>query len=224
MEKEKAKGLKDDSQMSQNLLDRLKKNRTAIVVTCIVAIAVIVGIFIYFFISTRNSQKADEQAGKAEVELMREQAGDSLAHARRIDALKEAAKLGHKSGERAKVELGILLYDDGNYQEALEYLKDADVDDEVVAAGVYTRMGDCYVNLDQVDNGLESFDKAIKKADKNPVVVPFVLMKKANVYRSQQNYEKEYETLKKVVDEYPAYGQSRDVRKRYERAKAAAGK
>lgn len=87
-------------------------------------------------------------------------------------------------------------------------------------------MGDCYVNLKQYPEALKAYDKAVSKADKNPSIVPVVLIKKANVYRAEKNYEGEYNALKTIVDEYPQFIQQSqtDIRKYYERAKAAAGK
>ncbi len=54
----------------------------------------------------------------------------------------EAAKAGYKSGNRAKVEMGIRLFNDGKYEEAIKYLDDADIKDDIVAAGVYSLKGD----------------------------------------------------------------------------------
>ena len=56
--------------------------------------------------------------------------------------------------------------------------------------------------------------------------MPLFLIKKANVYRAQGNYEAEYKAYKTIVDEYPQYNAQSafDVNKYMERAKAAAGK
>ena len=123
-------------------------------------------------------------------------------------------------------EAGIRLYQQGKYQEALDYLKDASVDDNIVAAGVYTLEGDCYVNLKQYPEALKAFDKAVSKADKNPSIVPLVLIKKANVLRAEKDYAAEAEALCTIVEQYPQFMQTSqvDVRKLYERAKASAGK
>ena len=45
-------------------------------------------------------------------------ANDSIA----MTLYADAAKAGYKSGNRAKAELGIRLYQEGKYAEALEYL------------------------------------------------------------------------------------------------------
>ena len=206
-----------DSPEMQALIERAKNNRSTIVMVCIVVVLIIFGLILYFFIANSNSAKADEAASRADAAL-----NDSIS----LALYQEAAELGHKSGNRSSAMVAIKLYQQGKYQEALDYLKKTSVDDKVVAAGVYARMGDCYVNLEQYPEALKAYDKAIAKADKNPQIVPLMLIKKANVYRAEKNYNAEYETLKDLVDNYPQFVMSSqiDVRKYYERAKVSAGK
>ncbi|MDE5631225.1 MAG: hypothetical protein K2I54_00190, partial [Muribaculaceae bacterium] len=109
------------------------------------------------------------------------------------------------------------------YEEALKYLDDASLDDEIAAAGVYTLQGDCHVNLDQLDQALKCYNKAISKADKNPEIVPFVLIKEANIYRAQEKYADEAKAYKTILDDYPTYVATTrvDIKKYYERALAS---
>lgn len=202
---------------AQDILARAKANSKRILVLSVFVLAVIAAILIWFFVAKAGSAKADEAVGRADVAP-----NDSVA----LVLYKEAAQKGYKSGNRAKVEAGIRLYQQGKYQEALDYLKDASVDDNIVAAGVYTLEGDCYVNLKQYPEALKAFDKAVSKAGKNPSIVPLVLIKKANVLRAEKNYEGEAEALRTIVEQYPQFMQTSqvDVRKLYERAKASAGK
>lgn len=183
-------------------------------------LVVLVGVMLWFFISQRNSAKADEAIGRADAAMAAGQ--DSVA----LVMYQEAADLGHRSGNRAKVEAAILLYQKKQYEEALTYLKDASLKDKIVASGAYTLEGDCYVNLKQYPEALKAYDKAVKAADENPAIVPVILVKKANVYRAMADFEGEYNTYKEIADEYPTFQNTNnfDVRKYLERAKAAAGK
>jgi tetratricopeptide (TPR) repeat protein len=124
------------------------------------------------------------------------------------------------------VEVAIRLYNDGKYEEAIKYLDDASIDDEIVASGVYSLKGDCYVNLKKNDEALKCFKKAISVADENPSIVPLLLIKEANVYRAQGNFDDEFKAYETLINDYPQYVQSSqtDIRKYYERAKASAGK
>jgi tetratricopeptide (TPR) repeat protein len=201
-----------------DLVSSLKANKKAIVGLSVAAVVIIAVAFIWFFVAQSNAKKADEAIALAD-----NAANDSIA----LVLYKDAATMGSKSGNRAKVEVAMRLYQDGKYEEALTYLKDASIDDNIVAAGVHSLTGDCYVNLNKIEDALTAYGKAIKAADENPTIVPLILFKEANIYRSQNNFEAEYEALKQIVDDYPEYilsNQSVDIRKYYERAKAAAGK
>lgn len=195
----------------------VKVNKKAIVTASIIVLALVVIGLIWYFMSANASHKADEAIALADVEL-----NDSVALQRYMDA----AKLGHKSGNRAKLEAAMRLYQKGEYQQALLYLEDASVSSDIVEAGKYTLMGDCYVNLDNYDKALSCYDKAISASDNNPQIVPFVLVKKANIYRAQGKYADEYAAYEKIVNNYPEYAKNLnfDIRKYAERARVAAGK
>lgn len=206
-----------DSPQMQALLERAKNNRSTIIMICIIVVLIIFGLILYFYIANSNSAKADEAVSRADMEM-----NDSIS----LVLYQEAAGMGHKSGNRASAMAAIELYRQGKYEDALKYLKDTNLKDEVAASGVYMLTGDCYVNLQQYPEALKAYDKAISKADKNPLLVPVALIKKANIYRAEKNYEAEYEALKTVVEKYPQFAatSSIDIRKNYERAKASAGK
>lgn len=194
-----------------------KVNKKAIITVAAIVLAIVVIGLIWYFISSSASKKADEAIALADTEM-----NDSIALTRYM----EAAALGTKSGNRAKLEAAIRLYQKGDYQKAISYLEDASTDSKVVEAGKYTLLGDCYVNLDNYDKALSAYDKAISTADNNPQVVPFVLVKKANIYRAQGKYSEEYDAYKTIFDKYPEYANnlSFDIRKYAERARVAAGK
>ncbi len=79
------------------------------------------------------------------------------------------------------------------------------------------------MNLDQYDQALKCYAKAISKADKNPEIVPFILIKEANIYRAQEKYADEAEAYKTILDDYPTYVATTrvDIKKYYERALAS---
>jgi tetratricopeptide (TPR) repeat protein len=196
---------------------KLLNNKKLIYGASIAVVAIVIIAFAWFFIAQSGSRNADEMIAKADMEQ-----NDSIA----FNLYKQAAEAGYKSGNRAKVEVAIRLYNNGKYEDAIKYLDDASISDNIVAAGVYSLKGDCYVNLKKNDEAIKCFNKAISKADENPDIVPLVLIKLANVYRAENKFDDEFEAYDKLINEYPQYVQSAqtDIRKYYERAKAAAGK
>ncbi len=199
---------------SEEILAKARANKKTIMWCLIIAAVCVVGMLAYILVAQNGSRKADELIAKADAEQ-----NDSIA----LNLYAKAADAGYKSGNRAKAEMGIRLYNDGKYQEALEYLNDCSLDDEIAEAGIETLKGDCYVNLDQLDKALGAYKSAISEADENPEIVPFVLIKMANIYRAQGNFEAEARAYKEIIDEYPSYTSSTriDIRKYYERALAS---
>lgn len=199
---------------AEGFLEKAKKNKKALVACSLVIIACIVGALIWVMVAQAGSRKADEAIAKADAA-----ANDSVATA----LYSQVAEMGYKSGNRAKAEMAIRLYRQEKYEEALKYLDDCSLDDKIAAPGVYVLAGDCHVNLGQLDQALKSYSKAISAADKNPEIVPFVLIKEANIYRSQGNFKAEANAYKEIIDEYPSYVNNTriDIKKYYERALAS---
>ena len=180
------------------LLAKAQANKGKLAGALIFCIVVVVAALAWFFINQSGNKKAAELAGKADVEM-----NDSIA----MQLYQQAAEAGHKNGNRAKLEVAIRYYGQEKYEELLK--------------------GDCLVNLDRLDEAVKAYKNAISEADENPDIVPFALIKLANVYRAQGNYKAEYEAYKTILDEYPSYqyaqGQQTDIRKYMERARIAAG-
>ena len=194
---------------------KTKKYRKQLTALFIAVAVVLVIVLVWFLVRQSQVAKADQAIALADVEQ-----NDSIA----LNLYKEAATHGTKSGDRAKIEAAIRLYQGGNYEEAVKYLNDASASDEIVAAGIQTLKGDCYVNLKNYDAALSAYDKDISEADNNSQLTPIILIKEANVYREQKNFAAEAKAYEKILNDYPTYGQAAnlDIRKYYERAKASA--
>ncbi len=200
---------------SEDILAKARANKKTIMWLSIAAFVIIIGAFVWILVAQSGSRKADELVARADAA-----AGDSIA----LALYQQAAEAGYKSGHRAAAEAAIRLYQDGKYEEAIKYLDKASLDDKIAAAGVYTLKGDCYVNLEKYSDAISCYKKAVSKADKNPEIVPFILVKEANVYRAQADYAAEAKCYKTIIDEYPTYarGISTDIKKYYQRALAAS--
>ncbi|MDE6039990.1 MAG: CDC27 family protein [Muribaculaceae bacterium] len=202
-------------EQSEALIAKARANKKTILGLSIAAFAIVIIALVWLLVAQSGERKADELIAKADLEQ-----NDSIA----MNLYAEAAKAGYKSGNRAEAELGIRLYRQGKYEEALKHLKDADLNGSIAPAGVYSLMGDCYVNLDQYDKALDCYQDAISKADKNPELVPLFLIKEANIYHAQQKYAAEAKCYKTILEDYPTYAATTrtDLRKYYERAAALA--
>ena len=161
-----------------------------------------------------GTKKANEAIGKADMEQ-----NDSI----RFEMYKKIADdADYDANNRARIMVAGHLYKDGKYQEALNYLDKADMNGERLEAGICLLKGDCYANLNKLDDALGCYNDALKKADNNPAIMPYVMLKLANVYRAQKKYDKEYEEYLQIQSQYPAF--MGDIDKYVERAKIQAGK
>lgn len=219
-------------QESQNAIDNLNdsltgigekvvKNQKTIMWVCVGIAALIAIILIYVFaIRKPGIQNANNAIGQADLEMVNGNDSTALVQYQHV-----ADEYGYEAGNRAALNSAILLYKQGKYQEALDYVKKYSGKENVIGATAKALEGDCYVNLDKYDEALACYEAAVKVSDKNPSLTPYFLMKEANVYNAQKNYTKEAEAYQTIIDEYPAFGprMNIDFEKYLERAKALAG-
>ena len=183
----------------------------------IVAVVAIIAL-VWYFVAAGNAKKANNVIAKADIAAY-EMQPDSV----QLALYEQAAKAGSKAGDRAALKAAIRYYQKGDYDKAIEYLDGASVSSGIVEAGRYSLMGDCSVNKNELDKALNCYKKAVSSADNNPEVVPFVLVKEANIYREQKNFKQESECYNNIIANYPQYLQSHpQIYPRAERAKAAA--
>lgn len=76
---------------------------------------------------------------------------------------------------------GVSLMKEGNYEAAITELKQFDGDDKLVQARAYALIGDAHVELQQWQDAIKAYEKAIKHAP-NEYFTPTYVMKKALVH------------------------------------------
>ncbi len=188
------------------------------------AAAVIVLLVVGYIYGIRQPgiEKAKEAIGKADIELLL-RGNDSTALAAYEKVEKE---YNYKPAERAALSSAIILYRQGKYKEAAAKLENYDPHGDLVGPAAQSLLGDCYVNLDQLDKALAAFDKAITLTNNNELYAPTFMMKKATVLHAKKNYAEEAAMYQKIKDEYPNFvNQNRIFIDKYiERANALAGK
>lgn len=201
--------------------EKVANNQKTIMWVCIALTAVIAIILIYIFAIRRPGiANANNAIGQADLEMMSGNDSTALAQYQHV-----ADEYGYEAGNRAALNAAILLYKQGKYQDALGYLQKYDGTEAVIGATAKALEGDCYVNLDKLDDALGCFKKAEKVSDNNPALTPYILMKIANVYNAQKNYKAETETYQTILTKYPEYGQRLgiDFEKYLDRAKEMSG-
>lgn len=210
-------GLDNINDSLTSMATKVQDNKKIITICtlAVVAIVVIVLAYVYFFRGP-GIAKANDAIGTADLTLA--QGNDSLALAQYMNV---ADEYGYDAGNRAALESAILLYQQEEYQKALDYLAKYSAEEEIIGAAAYSLKGDCYVNLDKLEDAVKCYKDAISQSDENPAYTPYFMLKLARVYAALGNHAEEAALYKAVKTDYPTYGSSNniDVEKFYERAK-----
>ncbi|HKK40048.1 MAG TPA: tetratricopeptide repeat protein [Cryomorphaceae bacterium] len=117
---------------------------------------------------------------------------------------------GTQAGELASYYSGIIYLDQGEYGLAIEYLKDADLDDELTSAVAKGAIGDAYVELGNLDDALNYFNDAIETSS-NLLTTPIYLKKAALVHVENGNFDKALANFKRIKEEFPNSSEARNI-------------
>ncbi len=226
MAKQDAKETKNSIEILNDQLtgleQKVENNHKIIVWACVLVAAVVLLVLGYIYgIRQPGIQSANDAVGQADITLLA--GNDSLALAQYQQVADEH---GYDAGNRAKLNAAILLYRQGKYQEAIDYLKDYSVKENVIGAAAKSLEGDCHVNLKQYPEAISCFKEAAEISDNNPHLTPYFLMKEATVQRELKDYAAEAALYKTIIEDYPQYAvdQQIDFEKYLKRAEAQAGK
>lgn len=107
-----------------------------------------------------------------------------------------------KSGKLAGVYAGLSYYKLGDYDKAIEYLKDYSGSDEVLKYTVLGTIGDCYSQKGETENAIKYF---LKAANSNNILVAPVYKVKAGVaYEKLGEYDKAIDLYNEVKEKATA--------------------
>ena len=179
---------------------KVADNKKIILIGAGVILVVAAFVLSYLFIyKNPHVEKAFEAYNGIETQALT----DSVATAQYMEVADNYN--GDAAGKLAALSAGEALYNQGRYEEAAQYLKKFSSNDDVLDANALALTGDCYVNLENYDEALNFFQKAIRKANGNPQIVPRVLLKEANVYDAQGNYGKALECYQQIKNNFPGF-------------------
>lgn len=144
------------------------------------------------------------------------------------DAASSAEKLADeysmtKSGNLAHYMTGIAYLRTGEYQKAIDHLKEFDSDDQVISSVAIGATGDAYMELGQVDEAISHYLKAANN-NKNKFTTPIYLKKAALAYEDKQNYTEAIKLYEQIKNDYPDTNEGREMEKYIARAKTLSGK
>jgi len=106
------------------------------------------------------------------------------------------------AGKRASYLLGIAMYRQGKYDEAIDNLENYDLNDMIVQPEALGMIGDCYVEKKELEKAASYFVKAAE-VSKNNFTSPRFYKKAGLVYENLKEYEKAKGYYEKVQKEFP---------------------
>jgi TolA-binding protein len=107
----------------------------------------------------------------------------------------------------------------GQYDLAVEQLKEFSSNDELLVALAYTGIADANVELNQLDNACSYYAKAAAKSP-NAFTAPIALLKLGITYEQLNENQKAVDTYNKIKKEFADTNEARDIDKYIARASA----
>jgi len=123
------------------------------------------------------------------------------------------------SGNLAEYYAGICYLHMGNFAEAVDYLKSYSADDIMTKVTSKGAIGDAMVEMGENLEGAKYYEEAAS-VFKNKFTSPIYLMKAAQVYYTEGQYEKALELYERIEKNFPESREYRSIEKYISRTKA----
>ena len=142
--------------------------------------------------------------------------GDGL-HDGFIDIIDEYG--GTKAENLAHYYLGICYRNKGNYEDAIYELDLFSSNDVMISSVALGAIGDCYAELNDLDNAISYYEKAATNNENN-LTTPVYLFKAGIAYEDAGDYENAHEKYTLIKSDYPSSDEARTIEKYIARAEA----
>jgi len=116
---------------------------------------------------------------------------------------------GSKAGKAVYLYAGACAVQTGKFEDAIAYLKKYNGKDAVMAARALSLEGDANVQLENYEEAVKCYDKAIAKADND--FTPTYLFKKGLACEKLGQNDKALESYKKINEKYPRSIEAYDI-------------
>ena len=117
-----------------------------------------------------------------------------------------------KTGKLAAYYAGISYMKLGKYEEAIDYLKKFNSKDDILAPMALGAIGDCYMELDNVDEAAAYYTKAANES-KNEFTGPMFLTKAGMTYEILGDYANALNCYKALKADYPLSNEAFEIGK-----------
>jgi len=199
----------------------IENNQKSLLVALLVIVVVVSGIILF-----RNSYMGPKEKEAQEMMFRGEQyfAADSFELALYGDDYEFIGFEGiienygiTKTAKLASAYAGLCYKHLGDYEKAIDRLNKLNAADIMVSPALTGAIGDCYVELDQLQKALPYFERA-GQSDNN-LLAPIYLMKAGRVYEALGKYDSARGVYEKIKKNYPLSQEGLNVDRYIERTR-----
>jgi len=126
---------------------------------------------------------------------------------------------GTKAANLAHYYLGICYRNTGEYEYAIDELKSFSSGDVMISTIALGAIGDSYMELNDIDEAINYYEKAVSKGDNN-LTSPVYLYKAGLAYEDKQDYASAVVKYKAIKTNYPDSREAQTIEKYIARAEA----
>lgn len=220
------KGNKTDDQFAQ-IEETLSKTEQYIeenqqnLIRIVGGIIVVIALFVGFqrFIITPMEQDAQTDMFMAELYFQKDSFNLALngdgQYLGFVDIADEYSWI--KAGELAKYYAGLCYLNTGNFENAIEYLKDFSSDDITLSSLALGCIGDAYMELGDADNALSYYEDAASYTN-NEFTTPRYMLKQAMIHENNGDYTDALALYKEIQSDYKSSREGDGIEKYIARA------
>ena len=210
----------DAKEQAQDFID---KNQTYIFGALTAAVLLIGAFFAYKYMYQAPKEK-EALEGISQAQFQFSQDSFALALTNPGDGYEGFLDLidskgGTQSGHLANLYAGISHLHLGQYEAAIDYLQDYSPSGNLMPIVKNGVMGDAYSELNEFDQALSYYQKAVNAGD-NEMLTPYYLLKLGMLNLKQQNFAASKDAFQKIKDDYPLSQINRDAEKYLSRVEA----
>lgn len=224
MAKQKDEPIVDVEQVFSKTELYLEENKKSISIIA-VAILAMAGLFIgykYWYVPSQ-----DEAAQKDLFPIAKAFAKDSFNLVLNGSAVSRSAEeIADEygvtpAGNMAEYMAGISYLKTGQYEKAIEHLKEFESDDLIVSSIAIGATGDAYMELGNIDEAISHYLKAAD--NRNKFTSPIYLKKAGLAYEDKGNYQDAIKVYEQIKADYPESNEGREMEKYIARARMLSG-
>lgn len=181
-------------------------------------VGVVVAIVLLFLAYKNFIADPKNEASKAEIAngiMYVEQDSTRLA-IEELEFIKSEYK-GHQGGNIAQYALGNLYFEQGDYESALNELKNIKLKDTYLMTLALGTQGDCYSELGDYQNAVKKYIQAAERIE-NDVTTPLYYFKAGLNAEEAGDFAKAAEFYKKVKENYTSFSSQKGIDKFITRA------